>query len=127
MSEAAMDVGLWHYRASPTRIIDGDTLELRIDMGFKMSIDTSVRVLGVDTPERRKAVMEGYYAAKKFVDDWMQDALSMALELDPEWPLRIVSHKPDSFGRWLAEVYNLEGKSLAASIIQEGLGVPYSR
>jgi micrococcal nuclease len=117
-----MDSGLWYYRADLYRVIDGDTIEVGIDLGFRCSYRTSLRILGIDAPERRKATMVEWHAAREYVQDWMRSASA----LDIEWPLRIYSQKPDSFGRWLGDVYNSIGESLSESIIDAGLAVPYT-
>lgn len=40
------------YRAKVLRIIDGDTFEVALDFGFRMNMERSIRVRGIDTPER---------------------------------------------------------------------------
>jgi micrococcal nuclease len=43
----------WTYRAEVTRVIDGDTLELDVDLGFYVHLQhTRIRVLGLWSPER---------------------------------------------------------------------------
>ena len=41
------------YRAVVTRVIDGDSILVSLDLGFGISIKDSVRLLGIDTPESR--------------------------------------------------------------------------
>ena len=44
----------WNYKiACVDRVIDGDTIDITINLGFDLSIKQRVRVAGVDTPEKR--------------------------------------------------------------------------
>lgn len=83
---------LYHYRAELLRIIDGDTLEVRIDHGFDSIKSTRrLRLLGVDTPERGHKEFES--ATKQLTD------------LVGNRDLIVHTIKRDSFGRWLAVVW----------------------
>lgn len=48
------------YRATVTRWGDGDTVDLAVDAGFDVTVNTRFRLHGIDTPERGN---EGYNAA----------------------------------------------------------------
>ena len=41
------------YRAVVTRVVDGDTVDVNLDLGFGIFIKDRVRLLGIDTPESR--------------------------------------------------------------------------
>ena len=43
-----------------TRIVDGDTVDARIDMGFKIVYEERIRLLGLDTPEPRLESRNSY-------------------------------------------------------------------
>jgi len=115
---------IWHYRARCLKVIDGDTLELLIDTGFRTTRTERVRLLGVDTPELRSSdpeERERAQAAKTYVEDWLFPDSTAHFD---EWPLLIYSQKGDSFGRWLAEVQR-NGSDLASDLIDAGHGVEY--
>lgn len=87
---------MYEYKAVITNVVDGDTFDMDIDLGFNIHIHERVRLLDVDTPENRsvekrlgKAVTQ--YAQKHFEGK--------------EVLLQSSKNKTDSFGRWLAEVY----------------------
>ena len=40
------------------RVVDGDTIDVTIDLGFDLSIKQRVRVAGVDTPEKRTSNLD---------------------------------------------------------------------
>lgn len=98
------------YRATVVRAIDGDTLDVRVDLGFRIVHEMRVRLYGVNTPERGQA---GYSEAQAVI------AAHEGHEVE------IKSHKPqDKYGRWLAEVF-VNGTSLTETLIAGGYGVPY--
>jgi len=52
------------------RIVDGDTYDLLIDLGFGAALDIRVRLLGVDTPELRGQTKEKGKAASRAVSEF---------------------------------------------------------
>lgn len=82
---------LYTYRAICTNVVDGDTVDLVIDMGFRNTSERRIRLSGIDTPERGQ---EGFQEAKDFLND---------LLLGKECYLR--SYKSGAFGRWLGEIF----------------------
>jgi|DEB0MinimDraft_3_1074331.scaffolds.fasta_scaffold132282_2 micrococcal nuclease len=83
---------LYHYRADLVRVVDGDTIDVALDLGFSLRARHRLRLLGVDTPERGQP---GFSDSTAFV----QQRLSSAQEII------IWTVKRDSFGRWLANVW----------------------
>jgi len=43
---------MYTYQATVLRWVDGDTVQLRVDLGFAINVTLKFRLLGVDTPER---------------------------------------------------------------------------
>ena len=41
------------FQAKVRRVVDGDTLDLDIDLGFHITLSERVRLMGIDTPETR--------------------------------------------------------------------------
>ena len=55
---------MYRYKVSVVKVVDGDTVDVDIDLGFGMSYKKQrVRMLGIDTPERRTRDL----VEKKFV------------------------------------------------------------
>lgn len=116
---------LWQYRADVERVVDGDTLDLRIDLGFGVILtgdEARVRLRGVDTAEifgSRKGGEE--YAAgqrhKAFVEEWVATAGTR------EWPVFIETWKDDErgkYGRWLAVIIRRnDGATLNEDLVEE--------
>jgi len=121
------------YRAYCDRVVDGDTLDLVIDLGFHMTTKQRVRLLGVDTPELRSKNPDERYRAREAtlrVEELIQEAVDYTFEEQGEfgWYLEITTFKADSFGRWLA-IIDLSGGvgDLGGILIEEGHAVPYEK
>lgn len=110
----------WVFPAKALRVIDGDTLELLVDVGFRMRWQGRLRVLNVDTPEMRGSEREAGEVARAFVFDWLTSVVG-------EWPLLVqVERKPDSFGRALGHIWRrCDGASLAEDLLAAGMAKEY--
>lgn len=123
------------YQARPTRVIDGDTFDCIIDLGFGLQHGhdprnpARIRLLDVDTPELRRGSEAHRLAgrrARQFVTDWMRAAHIM---VDPdldhtEWSILIRTQKDDAFGRYLATVWavgDMDSPDLGTAITMAGL------
>ena len=121
-------------RAQPLRVVDGDTADLFVDVGFRGYQIGRFRFLDIDTPEMNSKDPDERARAKEateFVKD-MLDCFERTLKVDlAYWPLRIETAKdPDNFGRWLAKIYvtTLKGESsVNAELLDNGLAVPYEK
>lgn len=121
---------LWTYRAKIVRWIDGDTVQVSVDMGFRCYRTERLRLVGSTA---------GVNAAELTSSDPAQRALAAAalykcIELFPEGADVIIrTHRPvagdklDGFNRYLAEVLFADGRSLGDLLLQEGLAKPYVR
>lgn len=102
----------YHYSATVERWIDGDTVELTVDLGFRMTYRDHFRLAGIDTPERGKPGS---------VDAWVR-----AKELAPQGSTVLaVTSKSDKYGRWLT-VISEAGVEVNSTLVSEGLAVPYN-
>ena len=91
---------LYTYKAKVLRVVDGDTLWVRIDLGFKIKIRQKLRLRGIDTPEMDTA--EGRQA---------QDYVKAVLAKVP-WVI-VTTTRPDKFDRYLSDVYYPESDKAA--------------
>ena len=114
---------MWEYKAQVLRVIDGDTVHLRVDLGFTVHVEVRARLYGIDTPEMHgvKKSSEEYrlgVEARDEVISWL-DKRSPDIEVgDPmgKWEVVIRSHsgnrvKTGKYGRWLVEIVNPENSS----------------
>lgn len=102
----------YRYRAFLDRVVDGDTVDLHVDIGFRAMMHLRIRMAGIDAPERYN---EGGIEAMA----WLTGRL-----LNEN--LVLVSQKGDKYGRWLGLIYvGDEDVSVNAQMIEAGQAVPY--
>lgn len=104
------------YLARITRVIDGDTVDATVDLGFDISFNIRLRLNGIDTMEIRDRDPEK--RAQGLV------AKQRMIELVEGQEVIIESHKTDKYGRYLADIY-LNEVNINQQLITEGLAVPY--
>ena len=115
---------LYRRRARVRRVVDGDTLDLTVDLGFDTSANIRVRLARANTPEvRGETRLEGIAAAEN-VSDWLANAMSLTGFTD--WPLVVETRKAGKFNRWIAEVWNGDGVNLSDWLLEAGLAEPYA-
>lgn len=89
------------YGATLLRVIDGDTIELMVDLGFNIHHKMRVRLYGVNTPESRTKDLtekELGLKAKKFTESWLTNH---------KWVfVNTIPNKNDKYGRILARIYS---------------------
>lgn len=89
---------MYEYKAQVVKIVDGDTYDLDVDLGFYLTQRMRLRLLDINTPEVRGVPTEERMfglACSAFV----------VQTIPVESIVRIVTYKTDSFGRYLADVY----------------------
>ena len=90
---------IYIYKASLIRVVDGDTVDLIIDLGFDTSRKERFRLYGIDAPEIR-------FEAGKAAKAWLEDAL-MPLEAIYVQTIQLSTKaKRDKYGRFLAVLYD---------------------
>lgn len=90
------------YKAKLVRVVDGDTLVLNFDLGFKIHVEQHVRLLGINTPELIGEQHEAGKLAKQAVVEALEHAVG---------DLVVKTHKPakkDKYGRYVAEVFYVD-------------------
>lgn len=111
---------LWVFRARPVRAVDGDTIDVIIDAGFRSTRTERLRLLGVNTPELHGASRAAGLAAKAYVEAWLAAAGGAA------WPLVLRTEKSDEFGRYLGRVWRAsDGACLNDDLLSSGHAVPF--
>ena len=59
---------MYEYRATVVKVIDGDTVDVDIDLGFGIILsDERVRIMGIDTPESRKCLAKNVYLEHRLI------------------------------------------------------------
>jgi micrococcal nuclease len=84
----------YDYNAKVLRVVDGDTVWMTVDLGFRLSMVMDFRLLGINTPELVGSTKVAATAAKL--------ELERILGLGS---IRVLSTKSDKYGRWLGTFF----------------------
>ena len=108
------------------RVVDGDTIDATIDLGFDLYKKERVRVAGVDTPEKRTRNLEEK-ALGIDATNWLKDKLEGAIDGDDELTIRTeLVGGVGKYGRLLGWLYIGDATvSINEEMIGEGYAWPY--
>ena len=106
---------MYTYRLKSVKVIDGDTLDVVVDLGFHVSIALRIRLAGVNCPEKKT---EAGHGAKAFTEDWFKqrDIESLVLTTNKD--------KTEKYGRYLGTVTGPDG-SLNGHLLVMKHAVPF--
>lgn len=107
------------YGADVVRVVDGDTVVLDVRIFHGLSQRTTVRIDGINTPEKRGAPpceIAAGIAATAFTTAWL-DAGSNAVS--------VVIRGLDKYGRWLGDITRADGGFLRRALVAAGHARPY--
>jgi len=109
------------------RVLDGDTIDVTIDLGFDLYKKERVRVAGVDTPEKRTKNLEEKALGIE-ATNWLKEKLEGAIAGDDELSVRTeLVGGVGKYGRLLGWLYiGDELVSLNEQMISEGYALPYA-
>lgn len=113
---------MYQYKAKLLNVVDGDTIDMAVDMGFSVTIKQRLRLRGINTPElnstdpvQRALAVE----AKQFVLDTLKIGETYVID----------TYKGDKYGRLLADVHVTtafgEVLTLSKLLIENGLAKEY--
>ena len=109
---------MFEYNAEVLRVVDGDTLDARIDLGFDVHVNKRIRLMGIDTWESRtrdKAEKAKGLAAKA--------RLKELLKVDKN-KFKLISHGTGKFGRVLGDIEISVG-NVCDILVEEGHAYSY--
>jgi len=113
---------MYQYRATITRVIDGDTVDCDIDLGFSVVLTKQrIRLYGIDTPESRtRDLEEKKYGllSKAFLQGSIQEAGDS---------ITIQTYKDGrgKFGRILGQLMDSDGNCINDIMCEVGHAAPY--
>lgn len=125
----------YQYSALGHHVVDGDTIDVELDFGFRLRQEMRLRLAGIDTPEMNsedEEDRERAYRAKKFVEEALFKVTVIdenrnsveARDLVVKTIKTRAGKEKQTFGRYVAEVYVLiRGKwiFLNQALVDEGL------
>lgn len=111
------------YRAYAERVIDGDTVQLRVDLGFHCAMSISGRIRGIDAPEVRGEERDRGNAAALFLEELLLPA-NVLWDHDDERKPRMLVVKTwrdrQSFARWIVDLYLEDGRDVGMMMVEAG-------
>jgi micrococcal nuclease len=102
---------MWTYQAKVERVIDGDTIDVTIDLGFSIWYKTRMRLLGVDTAEKITAF-------GKVTKSLLVNAIEGKM-------VKVEVSKPDKYGRFLCNVWLAGATSINQQLIDQNVAKGY--
>lgn len=111
----------WVYRAQVSRVVDGDTIDLDIDVGFRHYTAQRIRLAGLDAPEIRGEQRPAGKAVTLVVKQWVRESQEIAGTFDVIVQTGKIS---GSFDRWSGTIWRPDGECLNAWLINTGLAKP---
>jgi micrococcal nuclease len=105
-----------------TKVVDGDTIDVVIDLGFSIMFASRVRLAGIDTPESRttdKKEKALGLESKKYLADRLKDAKNIIIKTEK-------MDSSEKYGRILGWLYVAgEGNSINHEMIEKGYAWGY--
>jgi micrococcal nuclease len=111
---------MYEYRCNITRVVDGDTVDAEIDLGFDIVYKSRVRLYGIDTPESRTRDLDEKARGKlagKFLSDSILHADNLIIQTKLD--------KKGKFGRVLGVIV-ADDVDLNQALINNYLAVAYT-
>jgi len=103
---------MYQYKGKVTNVVDGDTIDIDLDLGFDAGLKSRFRLKGVDTAEKN-------YPFGKATKEWLAAQLVGKTFI-------VNSFKHDKYGRWLCDLYiDLESPSINDQMIKAGIAKAY--
>lgn len=104
---------MYEYRAKVLGCVDGDTVDLEVDLGFRLYSIQRFRLTGINAPER--------------FDPGGPEATAWLREMIEGQIVTIRTDKADSFGRWIALIKrDGDALSINARMVREGHATLYT-
>jgi micrococcal nuclease len=110
---------MYEYKATIRRVVDGDTVDVTLDLGFDILYNNRIRLLGIDAPESRTRDLE-----EKALGLAAKDRVKELCPVGSTVILRTTKDGKGKFGRILGEIF-VEGQSVNKLLVEEGHAVEY--
>lgn len=115
---------MYEYIGKVVNVVDGDTIDIEIDLGFNIQCKTRIRLLGIDTPE--------IYGVLKQSEEYKRGLKSKFFVeskiLNQKVLIKTKKDKTGKYGRYLASVYYSFpdfNKDLGTELLEANLAIKY--
>ena len=108
-----------YFVKSVDRVVDGDTIDISIDLGFDLTKKERVRLAGIDTPEKRtknEKEKEMGYQATEFLEMHLMEATKLTVKTE----------KDGKFGRMLGWLYKSDEDTMSINQIMIDKGYAWA-
>jgi len=112
---------MYEYNCTVTRVVDGDTIDVILDLGFSVLHKCRVRLYGIDTPESRTRNKDEK-ARGKLAAKYLEDSIKNGTEIILRSKLKDSKGK---YGRVLGEIV-VDNININQSMIEKYLAVRYT-
>ncbi len=112
---------MYKYKCKLIKVVDGDTVDAEIDLGFNIFIKERIRLMGIDTPEsrtRNKAEKSWGMASKKYLKKVLKDNGN-------EFELFTKIQKKGKFGRIFGTIIVNGDIDVNQLLVKNNLAIPY--
>jgi len=92
---------MYTYLVKILKVIDGDTIDVLIDLGFSIWVKQRIRFANINAPEIKGKEKRKGLKAKKFVENQLKESKLIKL--------KIFKMKKGKYGRYIANVYFYDG------------------
>jgi micrococcal nuclease len=104
---------MYQYAAHILRVVDGDTAEARVDLGFRVSVHVTLRLYGINTPEVKGTTKEAGLKSKARLKELIEGK-----------EVHLESKALDKYGRTVA-VIRLGDQNINEMLVKEGFAVVF--
>jgi micrococcal nuclease len=117
---------MYEYQAKYIRVVDGDTVDLDIDLGLDIHHQIRVRLYGINTPELHSSDPEEQKKAKE-AKRYLEYSLLILPNLkSKDLIVKTVKDKTEKYGRYLAVIFaDADPVAVNQKLLDAGLAVPY--
>lgn len=119
-AEASFETSLHTYRCDVLRVLDGDTIDVNVDLGFGVFTRQRLRIFGVNSPEKNTDAGKD---ALLFVSDLLYQSSDVVIRTMKQ-SSKSDAEKREKFGRYLVNLV-VDGEPLTDLIIKAGHGKAY--
>lgn len=105
---------MYEYQAKVIRVVDGDTIDVLVDLGFHINIEMKVRLQGINAPELKED-------AGKTARDYLFSRLYNKSVI-----IKTERDRQEKYGRFLATVL-LDGQNINEELVANGYAKDYMK
>lgn len=109
-SVLSMEKKRYFYEMQILRVVDGDTFDVRVDLGFAITTWQRIRLMHVNTPEIRGVERLSGLAVKEYVKTLIEGKTLLA-----------ETFKQGKYGRYLADFKLENGEWLSKHLVDKGM------